>query len=216
MKKFDLILASGSPRRKELLGWLGIPFEIIVKETPEHSEAQAPEKKAQEIAAQKAHAVWELLKEREGFGESFNPLVVASDTMVCLGEKIYGKPADINEARQMILELKGKTHQVISSVYIGTANQEKTFYQKTQVTFDDVDDYLLEKYLQTKDGLDKAGAYGIQGPSLTFISKIEGSYSNVVGFPLSDFVSELRDFLNLPKEVAWEDVFVFDNSNSKA
>ncbi len=191
-KKFSLVLGSQSPRRKELLSWLNIPFCIIVADLDEISlEAEASDV-AVDIASQKAHAVFDKITDVN------LPFVISSDTIVVNRGKIYGKPKDKEEARKILLELSDCTHQVITGVsflFLDPHTQKKRehfFYDSTEVTFNEITPYLMEAYLLTGDSLDKAGAYGIQGPGLTFISKVNGSYSNVVGFPLDKIVSELR------------------------
>jgi septum formation protein len=187
--KFNLILGSQSPRRKELLSWLKIPFQIITADLDEISHETDPTRVAEDLASQKAHAV------KEKCQQFSNAFIMASDTIVVLDGKIYGKPKDVNEARQILSELSDRTHEVITGVSFlfqdGDRVREHCFFDATEVTFNEITPELMEAYLETKDSLDKAGAYGIQGPSLTFISKINGSYSNVVGFPLDKIVTEL-------------------------
>ena len=193
--KFTLLLGSQSPRRKELLGWLNIPFEIVTADLDEVSKELEPEDIAVDLASQKAHAVSKKIDLAK------NPFVISSDTIVVLNQKIYGKPKDVNEARKILSELSDRTHQVITGVSFyffdkqSLKMREHLFYDSTEVTFNEITPDLMENYLSTKDSLDKAGAYGIQGPSLTFISKVNGSYSNVVGFPLDKIVSELKIIL---------------------
>lgn len=193
--KYQLILGSQSPRRKELLSWLNIPFKIVTADLAEISEEEDSEKIAMDLASQKAHAVWELLP---GTQECF---VIASDTIVVLDGKLYGKPSSKDDARRILKELSGKSHEVITGVSFLFKNfetnkiREHLFFDSTEVEFNEISKDLLESYIATGDSFDKAGAYGIQGPSLTFISKINGSYSNVVGFPLNKIVSELAIIL---------------------
>ncbi|NOT78749.1 MAG: septum formation protein Maf [Bacteriovoracaceae bacterium] len=193
--KYQLILGSQSPRRKELLSWLNIPFKIVTADLAEISEEEDSEKIAMDLASQKAHAVWEQLP---GTQECF---VMASDTIVVLDGKLYGKPSSKDDARRILKELSGKTHEVITGVSFLFKNfetnkiREHLFFDSTEVEFNEISKDLLESYIATGDSFDKAGAYGIQGPSLTFISKINGSYSNVVGFPLNKIVSELAIIL---------------------
>lgn len=190
-KKHTLILGSQSPRRKELLSWLNVPFKIFTADLEEVSNETDPVEIAMDLSSQKAHAVFEKLR-----GEEF-PFVVASDTIVVLDGKIYGKPKDRVEARAILYELSDRTHQVITGVSflfkeISSGKiREHRFYDSTEVTFNEITGELMDNYIATGDSLDKAGAYGIQGPSLTFISKVNGSYSNVVGFPLDKVVTEL-------------------------
>lgn len=208
--KLKLILASASPRRKELIGHLNVPFEIKTLNVPEESSHTDPRHFSLEIAQVKGAAVLEkLVLERP----NDNLLVVSADTVVALGPKIYGKPSGKEEARQFLSELAGKTHSVFTAVamvlYFQGKRSESSFVDESRVTFDNIGPELMENYLHTGDSLDKAGAYGIQGPSLTFISNVEGSYSNVVGFPLSRFVRETEKFLltKFPSETSWLKLF---------
>lgn len=190
--KFTLILGSQSPRRKELLSWLNIPFKIMTADLDEVSIETEPTNVAIDLASQKAHAVFEKTKDHPF---SF---VISSDTIVVLDGKIYGKPKDKTEARVILSELSDRTHQVVTGVSflfkeLSTGKiREHLFFDSTEVTFNEITNDLMDAYIATGDSLDKAGAYGIQGPSLTFISRVNGSYSNVVGFPLDKVVSELK------------------------
>ncbi len=205
--KLKLILASASPRRRELIGHLKLPFEVIALSVPEHSDAIDPVKYTSDIALVKGNAVADKLK---GTGDFY---IVSADTTVINNGKIYNKPSDRDEARKFLTDLSGKTHSVFTAVSLlllkdGTVHTH-SFVDESKVTFEKISDTLMEKYLDTGDSLDKAGAYGIQGPSLTFISKVDGSYSNVVGFPLSRFVSESEKFLknHYPGVTSWLDLF---------
>lgn len=190
--KYHLVLASASPRRKELIGHLGIPFSIIPSNENEESPEKDPVKFSQAIALLKAESVQRKLKQQDSI-----PIIVSADTIVVLREKIFGKPVDRAEAKRMLQEMSGQTHDVFTSVVLLCENKMKVFSIKTSVTFEQIPEDILEKYLVSGDSLDKAGAYGIQGEALNFISRIDGSYSNVVGFPLSHFLQELAEFLNL-------------------
>lgn len=190
--KYKLILASESPRRKELLSWLNIPFSIKTANLDEISHEDDPAEVAMDLAQQKSIAVEDSLSAEE----KTRAFLISSDTIVVFNNKIYNKPSDVDEARQILSELSGATHQVITGVCFGFTNEKgirkyHRFYDKTDVTFSEIDEHLMENYLATKDSLDKAGAYGIQGPGLTFISRVNGSYSNVVGFPLDKVKDEL-------------------------
>jgi len=208
--KFKFILASASPRRKELIGHLKVPFEIRTLNVPEESNAKEPVEFSSEISALKGLAVYDLLK-NESPDSSF--FVVSSDTIVCYQGKIYGKPRGRDEARRILKELSGNTHSVFTAVTVKVLHQGKeygyAFVEESRVTFDHITDTLLERYLDTGDSLDKAGAYGIQGPSLTFISRVEGDYANVVGFPLSRFVRESEKFFqqHFSQEELWLNFF---------
>ena len=207
--KLKFILASASPRRKELIGHLKIPFEIRTLNIPEESTSVDPVEFSRDIALQKGKVVFDELIKSEGQGL----FVVSADTIVCLDKKIYGKPGDREEARKFLSELSSKTHSVFTAVAVhffkdGTKDSF-SFVEESKVTFNTISPHLMERYLDTGDSLDKAGAYGIQGPSLTFISRVEGDYANVVGFPLSRFVTEAEKFLRLkfPQEDLWLNLF---------
>jgi len=199
---YRLVLGSQSPRRKELLGWLQIPFVVEVSNIEEKSIETTPRKIAEDIARQKGQDILQKLDK----GKEKQQLVVSADTIVCLENEILGKPKDIVDAKNMLMKLSDRDHDVITAVYIGKYEEslqdvyEKVFSCKTRVHFKKIDQDLLQNYLDSGDSLDKAGAYGIQGPSLTFIDRIDGSYSNVVGFPLDMFIDELKNFLGYPKE----------------
>jgi septum formation protein len=185
VNNFVLILGSQSPRRKELLSWLNIEYKIITADIEEISKEKTPSNIAIDIAIQKARAVFKKCEKENNF-------IVSADTIVVLNDKIFGKPKDVKDAKNILTELSGKTHQVITGVCFIYNGREHCFYDQTDVTFNIISPQLLQNYLNTNDSLDKAGAYGIQGPGLTFISKINGSYSNVVGFPLDKVISELQ------------------------
>lgn len=187
--KRELILASSSPRRKELLSYLEKPFSILpshIEETvnPNLGHAEV----AMDLACQKARNIFEKLKGEKN-------LVIGADTIVVLDHEILGKPQDVDQARMMLQRLSGKTHDVYTGVsfhFFEEKQKEYSFFEKTKVTFEEIDSQLLELYLATKDSLDKAGAYGIQGPGLPFIKTLQGSYSNVVGFPINRVYQELQ------------------------
>ena len=202
--KLKLVLASASPRRKELLGHLQLPFEIVIKNIPEESHFTDPVNFSKHIAQMKGEAVFQ---ERTD-----NCLVISADTIVSMGNRIYGKPANEAEARIFLSELAGKTHSVFTAVTLNLRHENQifsnSFVEESKVTFNRITPELMDRYIATKDSLDKAGAYGIQGPSLTFISKVDGDYANVVGFPLSRFVLECETLLKpLTLGQSWFDLF---------
>lgn len=190
--KYELILASGSPRRKELLAYLNIPFKIIVSDIDENIKEKDPQKLVRKLSILKGSAVFDKVK-------CDNPLIVSADTIVVLDNKVLGKPKDINEAKETLLLLSGKTHKVITGVSILTKNMSFNFTQTTYVDFYEIENRELNNYLESKDSLDKAGAYGIQGKAQIFIKGINGSYSNVVGFPVAEFIIELKKKLKTNK-----------------
>jgi septum formation protein len=200
--KYKMILASQSPRRKELLTHLGIPFEIQPSNVEEKSDSSNPVDYSLEIALIKGLDIAAQNLHVEG------AVVVSADTIVVHKKLIYGKPKSPEDAYKMLSVLSGQTHSVYTSVAIIGLEQKKTFSVESRVTFSKIPKSILDYYISTKDSLDKAGAYGIQGNALTFIENISGSYSNVVGFPLSHFVQELKSFLKLDLENSdWRSLF---------
>ncbi len=202
-QKFQLILASQSPRRKELVGYLGIPFQIICTDCNELDQGDSAEFVACENAKLKGEATF--LK----IGKSMeNPLVVASDTVVHFADQILGKPQSTEEARDMLLKLSGKWHEVITAVYVQSYDQHLIFSCSTDVHFRDISCDILDQYLSTGDSLDKAGSYGVQGAGLLFIDQVRGSYSNVVGFPLSIFMVRLKEFIGATESDDYRSFFI--------
>ncbi|MEC7277252.1 MAG: Maf family protein [Bdellovibrionota bacterium] len=207
MEKFDLVLASQSPRRRELLGWIDIPFDIHPSSVEEVTQETEPTAFAIDLAALKGRDIWKELEEGPK-----NALIVSSDTIVELNGKIYGKPGSKEEARQMLLELSNQWHQVVTAVFlkgkVAGEVREHSFAVKTKVKFSSIGEDIMEPYLKSEESMDKAGAYGIQGKGLVFVEAIEGSYSNVVGFPLVEFLNELKVFIGLGKDAEnWREYF---------
>lgn len=184
---FQLILGSSSPRRKELLERTFLPFKIITSDAPEVSDKTRPAEYVEDLARLKARDVSSKI--------SFNSIVLGSDTVVSSEGRILEKPKDVNHARDVLKSLSGKTHEVFTGVCLVAKNKERVFSIKTSVKFAEIPDDLLELYLKTGDSLDKAGAYGIQGMGLCFIDSIDGSYSNVVGLPLSHTLREIEELV---------------------
>jgi septum formation protein len=201
LHRYNLILGSRSPRRRELLKWLQIPFKVMVSNAPEEFTEANPWDGAQIVARAKGQRLAAQLKKRKTWGHKFFPLIVCADTLVICNGEVLGKPRNKKEAQKMLQKLAGKSHQVITGVYLGAHDwesgewREKTFAAASEVTFAPLSDDILNNYLATGESMDKAGAYGIQGAALTFITQVNGSYSNVVGFPLAEFVEALKDFL---------------------
>ena len=186
------ILASGSPRRRELLGTLGIEFEIIPAEGEEIITSDVPSEVVTSLSEQKAKEIFHKL-----FRDNKDTLVViGSDTVVSYKEKILGKPKDRHDAGQMIENLQGETHQVYTGVTViyGTESEEKTFsfYECTDVDVYPMNEKEISDYLDTDEPYDKAGAYGIQGIFGKYVKGIKGDYNNVVGLPLSRLYQELK------------------------
>lgn len=189
LKKYNIILASGSPRRQQFFKDLDLDFEIRLKEVEEiYSDAL----KAEEITNYLAE-----LKANEFVGElSDNDILVTSDTIVWHENKALGKPKDYKDAFQMLQSLSGKTHEVITSVCIKTNAKTDTFHEVTKVTFNPLSDEAITYYLNNYKPFDKAGSYGIQEwIGLVAISRIDGSYANVVGLPVDKVYQHLLTFV---------------------
>lgn len=201
MNNKKIILASGSPRRKELLSQIGLSFTVRVSEADEHTEETKPEKLVCILSERKALAVWDELTEEE----KKESILIGADTVVAVDDRILGKPADETEAFQMIKLLQGRSHQVYTGVTIlrqgdmqpleeGTSTcsiQKKQFFEKTDVLVYSMSEDEITAYVKTGEPLDKAGAYGIQGSFAAYIQGINGDYSNVVGLPVGRLYHEL-------------------------
>lgn len=182
-----LILASASPRRKELLTQIAIPFEVRVSKVEEKVTTTNPAEVVLQLSAQKAKAV---LKESEE-----NVMVLGADTIVACEGQILGKPKDVSEAVCMLRMLSGRVHEVYTGVTIAYKEKEEiihSFYEVTRVHFADMSEKEIQTYADTRDALDKAGAYGIQGFCARYITGIEGDYNNVVGLPVCRVYQELK------------------------
>lgn len=199
--KFQLILGSQSPRRKELLQWTFIPFKIVTSDIEEVSDKTDVAELVQDLAYQKAKHVYDKV-----ISDYNNPVVLGADTIVVLGDEVLGKPKDREEAQNTLLKLMGKSHDVLTGVCLFHQGGVETFYDKTKVYFDEISDELLELYLDTGESMDKAGSYGIQGAALGFIGRLEGSYSNVVGLPVNLVLKKIKSALEL-NEKNWRSQF---------
>ena len=184
MKRF--ILASASPRRKEILENAGFDFEIIVSDVDENiTEDLSPSETVEELAKRKALAVWE---------ENKNAVVFGCDTVVAIDGKILGKPIDDEEAFAMISSLSGKVHTVSTGVCICSADKISVFSNNTEVEFYPLSDETIRSYIATGEGKDKAGSYGIQGLGSVLIKEIKGDYFSVMGLPVAESSRVLADF----------------------
>ncbi|MDO5390468.1 MAG: Maf family protein [Eubacteriales bacterium] len=191
MKK--IILASASPRRKELLEQIGLSFQIEPARGEEHITSVIPREVVEELSYQKAMEVAQLHKEED-------TLILGADTIVVYDDKIMGKPSDEEDAKEMLRKLSGRTHCVFTGVTaVLWTNQKKTvrtFSEKTEVTFYPMSEEEIMFYVKTKEPMDKAGAYGIQGIGAKYIQAICGDYNNVVGLPVARLYQEvLRDWI---------------------
>ena len=191
LKDKQIILASGSPRRRELLSAMDIPFTVDTGNTFDESwSSDTPHEK-----------VPELMSEGKSFGFhrelADNEILVTSDTMVLCGTEILGKPKDRDDAIRMLKVLSGRGHQVITAVTLRDREKKKTLSVTSNVFFKELSDSEITYYLDTYKPYDKAGAYGIQEwIGYIGISRLEGSFYNVMGFPASRFYEELKAFLD--------------------
>ena len=179
-----LILASSSPRRQELLQLLQIPFQSISANVNEDfSEQMKANEVVKELAMRKAAAV---------ANEHQHHWVIGSDTIVVLDGKILGKPVDRADAKKMLSQLSGQIHEVYTGVAIIFGMNRTVFVEKTNVTFWELSEADIERYLDSGESFDKAGSYGIQGYGSLFVKQIEGDYFSVVGLPVSRLARELK------------------------
>lgn len=179
-----IVLASQSPRRRELLSVLFDNFDIIVSNADETVPPHlTPEECVMEIARRKLFDVKE---------KACDALVIAADTIVVLDNKILGKPRDEEDAFDMLSSLSGREHTVYTGVAIAFNNKSSVFAEKTGVTFRKLNSNMIASYIKTGEPMDKAGAYGIQNKGALFVEKIKGDYFNVVGLPICRLSKELE------------------------
>ena len=187
----EIILASGSPRRKELMGILGHPFSVRVSEADEQTDPELPPYFiVEQLSLLKASAVASQVK-----AEGKEALVIGADTIVVYKDAILTKPADAEEAKEMLLSLSGNWHSVLTGVTVMNTKNAKseTFYVETKVHFISLTEEQIDAYIKTGEPLDKAGAYGIQGKGSLFVDKIDGDYFNVVGLPVCKLAEVLKE-----------------------
>lgn len=177
-----VILASASPRRRELLNQIGLKFEVIPSHIEEVLKGNSPAENVMGLASDKAADIYDQLIKQ---GET-DLLVIGADTVVALGDKILGKPKDEADALEMLRFLQGHTHQVYTGVCLITVEGMHLFYGKTDVTMYPATDEQLKAYIASGEPMDKAGSYAIQGLGAVFIQGIHGDYNNVVGLPVAE------------------------------
>lgn len=199
IKQFRIYLCSQSPRRRELLKQIGVNYEMLllrsdprrnvgVDETPKENEA--PVDYVQRVCLAKARAGWDSLLYR-----NLPPFpVLAADTTVTLDDKIIGKPRDNAHASEILLSLSGRQHRVLTAVAVCFNERAEIRLSTTTVTFAQLDEERIHRYLLGNEAHDKAGAYGIQGYAGAFVERIEGSYTGVMGLPLCETVELLKIF----------------------
>lgn len=191
LKGKSIILASNSPRRRELLAGLDIEFTVDTRNTfEENYDPNTPHEKVPALMSEgKSMGFWRELEENE--------ILITSDTMVLCGDRIMGKPQDREDAIKMIKSLSGREHHVITAVTVRDKNQMKTVCDKASVWFKDLTDKEIEYYIEKYGPFDKAGAYGIQEwIGYIGITKIEGSFFNIMGLPVHVVYSLLSDFID--------------------
>ena len=180
-----LILASASPRRRELLSQAGIEYQVCASDREERSSERKPEQLVMDLAGQKAADVYEKL------GSDKEQWILGADTVVSLDGEIFGKPSDEEDAFRMLKRLQGRTHQVFTGVCLKMGEVTRVFCERTDVTMYELSDGQIRDYIQTGEPMDKAGAYGIQGKGAVLVRSVRGDYNNVVGLPLARVWQEL-------------------------
>lgn len=207
-----LVLASASPRRRELLSQIGLEFTVMPSKKEENAKATEAGALVQELSRQKAVDIWEQLSGGQGQNpdadqeqiseETQEPnlngkrqpelLVIGADTVVCCEGKILGKPHSREAAAEMLTALQGRSHEVYTGVTLYSQSETVTFFECTQVEFYPMTEVEISEYIDSKEPMDKAGAYGIQGLGARFVKGIRGDYNNVVGLPVWRLYQELK------------------------
>lgn len=207
-----LVLASASPRRRELLSQIGLEFTVMPSTKEENAKTTEAGALVQELSRQKAVDIWEQLSGGQGQNpdadqeqiseETQEPnlngkrqpelLVIGADTVVCCEGKILGKPHDREAAVEMLTALQGRSHEVYTGVTLYHQREMVTFFECTQVEFYPMTEAEISDYIDSKEPMDKAGAYGIQGLGARFVKDIRGDYNNVVGLPVGRLYQELK------------------------
>ena len=186
----QIILASASPRRRELLTQIGLDFTVIPAIGEEKAAKKIPSEMVEELSLEKA---------KEVAAQVTDGIIIGADTVVCQNGAIIGKPKDEEDAKQMLKALQGETHSVFTGVTFlvmenGTEVARHTFSQETRVYLYEMTDEEIQAYIATGEPMDKAGAYAIQGRFAAYVEGIEGDYNNVVGLPVSALWQELKEY----------------------
>ena len=207
-----LVLASASPRRRELLSQIGLEFTVMPSTKEENAKTTEAGALVQELSRQKAVDIWEQLSggqgqnpdaDQEQISEEIQEpnlngkrqpklLVIGADTVVCCEGKILGKPHSREAAAEMLTALQGRSHEVYTGVTLYSQSETVTFFECTQVEFYPMTEVEISEYIDSKEPMDKAGAYGIQGLGARFVKGIRGDYNNVVGLPAGHLYQELK------------------------
>ncbi len=190
LKKYNIILASNSPRRKELLAGLGIDYKVRVADDVDESftkDELSPDEVPLYLASKKAQANCAIMED--------NDLIITADTVVISDKEVLGKPSDKEEATKMLLKLSGRTHHVVTGVCLTSKDQQRRFKVSTDVTFKKLTPEEIDYYINTYHPYDKAGAYGIQEwIGYIGVTELSGSYFNVMGLPIQRIYMELQNF----------------------
>ena len=181
-----VILASKSPRRKEILENLGMKFDIVVADADESCDIADPCERVSALAAIKGRAVKDMLE------ESGDTLIIACDTLVYAEGEFLGKPRDKEDAKRMMSLLSGKAHSVVSGLYLSLGDKEFMGAEETRVIFDEMTDGEIESYISSDEPYDKAGGYAVQGLASLYVKGLEGDYFNVVGLPVNLLYNTLK------------------------
>lgn len=198
----NIILASKSPRRREILEQVGVSFDIEVSELPEVITQVEPSKIVLELSMQKADEVYnKVLKDRINKVEATDNeyIIIAADTVVEVDGHVMGKPLDRDDAYNMIKSISGRSHHVLTGVTLiickGIEEPRKvSFYEETSVEIYDMSEEEINRYIDSKEPYDKAGAYAVQGAFAAYVKKLDGDYYNVVGLPIARIIRELKNF----------------------
>lgn len=189
----ELVLASKSPRRSDILKNAGFEFTVLPTEFDESGvKADTPEALVESLSVGKAEECFSSLSDPQG------KVVLAADTVVVLDGEVLGKPRDAADAKTMLQKLSGKSHTVMTAVTILSEGDRISFTEKTEVVFFPLTDEEIDDYIATKEPLDKAGAYGIQGLGCALVRKIDGDYFNVVGLPIAQVMRYLKTLGVIP------------------
>ena len=203
-EKIKIVLASSSPRRKELLELVGVQFDIWPSDKEEEVSSDIPEEICTSLSRQKALDVASSIRTYNELHRDLTTegdiLVIGADTIVVKDGKVLGKPKDEGDAARMLKLLSGSTHSVftgVTFVFMSASGRagEHTFSEETKVSFYPLDDAQIQYYLANYDALDKAGAYGIQSGAAAFVKSVEGDFYNVVGLPIARILHELNQIL---------------------
>lgn len=204
MNRIRIILASASPRRRELLAQIGLAFEVMPASGDEAAAGRGPSRLVMELSRGKAAEIFGTLSKERTLGME-DYLVIGADTLVVCNGLVMGKPENEKKAAEMLSLLQGGTHQVYTGVTLICQKQieapvEVSFYEKTDVTMFPMSGEEIREYVNTGEPMDKAGAYGIQGKCAAFIKEIHGDYNNVVGLPVGRVYQEMKKLLQAEHE----------------